>query len=68
MLEALRFSGEDERFDTCESPFIIALFDTLKGDCPPLWTATNPPSSPPLSLSMDRSAYAEAGDEPFEDA
>jgi hypothetical protein len=67
MLDARRFKGDEERFETSMSPFIIALLETLKGECPLLCAETKLASSP-LSLSMDNSAYADAGDEPVEDA
>lgn len=45
------------------SPFITARQDVLTEGLPPRWLANNPVSSPPLSLSSDRSAYAEVDGE-----
>lgn len=70
MLEARRLSGEEERWGSSASPFIMARRDTRNGD----WllgrdVTTEPVSSIPLSLSRERSAYAEAqGDEAAEEA
>lgn len=53
MLEARRFSGDEDRWGMSASPFIMARLETRKGD----WLLGNGPvSSPPRSLSMERSA------------
>lgn len=56
MLEARRFSGDEERWGTSASPFIIARLEMRKGDWLLAELGTGPVSSPPLSLSRVRSA------------
>lgn len=71
MLEARRLSGEEERWGSSASPFMMALRErTRNGD----WllgrdVTAEPASSIPRSPSRDRSAYAEAqGEEAADDA
>lgn len=69
MLEARRLSGEEERWGNSASPFIMALLETRNGDWLLAGFRTGPVSSPPLSLSKDSSAQAEAqGEEAADDA
>src|SRR5687767_13409583 len=60
MLEARRLSGEDERLGTSASPFMMARWGYRRGDWPLAARRAGPVSSPPRSLSIESSAYAEA--------
>lgn len=57
MLEARRLSGEEERWGSSASPFMMARLDTRNGDWLLGSVVTAEPASPiPRSPSRDRSA------------